>query len=148
VRQRATESQVLAADGVQPGWRAALEGQLIRIARICYDHLAGNLGWLTGTMVRRRYLEPSGKDLRLMPAGERLFVRWGLDLDAARSARRRFARQCLDWSERRPHLAGTLRAPHSLGAALNWIGFVDCRGRGQWKLRSEATRVSGGLLDK
>ena len=63
---------------------------------------------------------------RLPAAGERLLGRLGLDLAGARRERRAFARQCLDWSERRAHLAG------SLGAALarrcldlRWVRRVD-----------------------
>ncbi len=103
----------VAADAVQPRWRAALEAVPMRLARTCYDHLAGVLGVaLTETMIRRKHLEPCGSDFRLPPAGERFFVRFGVNLKEARAKRRQFARLCLDWSERRPHLAG------SLGAAL------------------------------
>lgn len=115
--------EVLAAEGLQPGWRPTLESEPIRIARMCYDHLAGKLGVaLTETMVRRRYLEPSGKDFRLTPAGERFCAKWGLDLSGVWSLRRRFARQCLDWSERRPHLAGSLAAAFATRCfELDWL---------------------------
>ena len=99
----------------------------LRLARTCYDHLAGRLGVrVTDAMVRRRLLAPSGRDFRVTAAGERLLGRLGLDLAGARRERRAFARQCLDWSERRAHLAG------SLGAALarrcldlRWVRRVD-----------------------
>lgn len=105
--------QVLAADGVQPGWRAALHNEPLRIARTCYDHLAGRLGVaITESLVRRKYLEPRGGDFRVKAAGERFLHRVGVNVENARTKHRQFARQCLDWSERRPHLAG------SLGAAL------------------------------
>src|SRR2546428_1966668 len=83
----------------------------LRLARTCYDHLAGRLGvMVTDAMVRRRVLKPQGRDFRLTPAGERLLGRLGVDVGKARQERRAFARQCLDWSERRAHLAGSLRA--------------------------------------
>ena len=105
--------QVLAADGVQPGWRAALHNEPLRIARTCYGHLAGRLGVaMTETMVRRKFLEPRGRDFRMKPAGERFLLSFGVNVENAKAKHRQFARQCLDWSERRPHLAG------SLGAAL------------------------------
>ena len=105
--------QVLAADGIQPGWRAGLQNQPLRIARTCYDHLAGMLGVaIAEAMVRRKYLAPRGADFRVAPAGERFLLRFGVNVEDARARHRQFARQCLDWSERRPHLAG------SLGAAL------------------------------
>jgi len=44
------------------------------------------------------------------PAGEAFFARLGVDLSAARQSRRVFCRPCLDWSERRPHLAGAVGA--------------------------------------
>ncbi len=56
--------------------------------------------------------DPDAADYTLTPAGEAGFSDLGLDLSAARAKRRRFACACLDWSERRPHLAG------ALGAAL------------------------------
>jgi DNA-binding transcriptional ArsR family regulator len=90
---------------------APLDG--LRLARTCYDHLAGRLGvMVTEAMVRRRFLKPAGRDFLLTAPGERLLGRLGVDVGTTRRERRAFARQCLDWSERRPHLAG------SLGAAL------------------------------
>jgi DNA-binding transcriptional ArsR family regulator len=101
----------------------------LRLARTCYDHLAGRLGVrVTEALVRRRLLIPSGRDFRVTAAGEGFLRRLGLDLDGARRERRAFARACLDWSERRAHLAG------SLGAALTrrcldlrWVRCVDER---------------------
>ncbi len=86
----------------------------LRAARTCYDHLAGAAGvalhdrlhaqgWLTGLA--------SGA-YELSEAGGAALENLGLDVQAARRARRRFACACLDWSERRPHLGG------ALGAAL------------------------------
>ena len=119
---------LMAVSPVRPR-AAAPEGPLdgLRLARTCYDHLAGRLGVsLTDAMVRRRLLTPAGRDYRLTPAGERFFERMGVDLDGARRQRRVFAHQCLDWSERRAHLAG------SLGAALarrcldlRWVRQVE-----------------------
>jgi DNA-binding transcriptional ArsR family regulator len=78
-------------------------------ARTCYDHLAGrcgvalhdgllSLGWLVP--------EPGGYDLS--EPGLAGLLDWGVDVTRARSTRRRFARPCLDWTERRDHLAGAL----------------------------------------
>ncbi|HEV8441508.1 MAG TPA: winged helix-turn-helix domain-containing protein [Methylomirabilota bacterium] len=91
------------------------EGPLdgLRLARTCYDHLAGRLGvMVTDAMVRRRLLKPAGREFLLTTPGERFLDRLGVDVGQTRRERRAFARQCLDWSERRAHLAG------SLGAAL------------------------------
>lgn len=85
----------------------------LRSARTCYDHLAGQLGVeVLDVFVQRRWLVARGEDYRLRPDGERRLVALGVDVDGARIARRHFARTCLDWTERRPHLAG------ALGAAL------------------------------
>jgi DNA-binding transcriptional ArsR family regulator len=89
---------------------------LLRAARTCYDHIAGTLGvalhdrftalgWLSaGARADRAY--------GLTPAGAKAFATLGIDVDACRTKRRRFAYACLDWSERRPHIAG------AVGAAL------------------------------
>ena len=90
-----------------------LDGPLdgLRLARTCYDHLAGRLGVMVAdAMVRRRLLKPRGRDFLLTTPGERLLRRLGVDVGKARRERRAFARQCLDWSERRPHLSGSLGA--------------------------------------
>ena len=104
---------VLAADTVQPGGRATLHDEPFRIARTCYDHLAGRLGVaITESLVQRRYLEPRGRGFCVKSAGARFLLRLGVNVQDAKAKHRQFARQCLDWSERRPHLAG------SVGAAL------------------------------
>jgi DNA-binding transcriptional ArsR family regulator len=89
----------------------------LRAARTCYDHMAGAtgvslhdrfkaLGWLSAV--------PNGSDnaYDLSLEGTRAFEALGIDIEATRRLRRRFACACLDWSERRPHVGG------ALGAAL------------------------------
>ncbi|MFZ5670257.1 MAG: ArsR/SmtB family transcription factor [Pseudomonadota bacterium] len=96
----------------------------LRRARVCYDHLAGDLGvaMLEG-LTSRGFLDGT-----LVPTadGEALMDALGLDLAALRAGRRPLARACLDWSVRRSHLAG------ALGAALlrrlyelGWARRVD-----------------------
>ena len=86
-------------------------------ARTCYDHIAGSLGvslhdgfkalgWLSAGSTSGH----SAYDVTL--DGKRAFEALGIDVDATRTLRRRFAYACLDWSERRPHVGG------ALGAAL------------------------------
>ena len=83
----------------------------LRSARTCYDHLAGLVGvGVTEALVRRGALVPHGGGYTLAPEGEDLLGRLGVDVAAASGQRRSFARACLDWSERRPHLAGALGA--------------------------------------
>ena len=98
----------------------------LRAARTCYDHIAGSLGvalhdricamgWMTGDAANPPAYE-------LTSRGARALEGLGVDVDRARGLRRRFAFACVDWSERRPHLAGALGAAictHSL--ARKWI---------------------------
>ena len=84
----------------------------LRQARVCYDHLAGEAGVaLFDALVARRVLA-GGEDVRLTKKGEDFVRDFGIDIDALKSARRPLCKSCLDWSQRRRHLAG------SLGAAL------------------------------
>lgn len=74
-------------------------------ARTCYDHLAGRAGVLLhDALLRRGYLAPKYK---LTHPGERWLESAGVCVASLRSP---FARPCLDWTERRPHLAGRLAA--------------------------------------
>jgi DNA-binding transcriptional ArsR family regulator len=99
----------------------------LRAARTCYDHIAGALGVaLFDRFVALGWLVPSdrptGGAIDLSPAGESAFTGLGIDVETARTSRRRFAVECLDWSERRPHLGGALGAA-VLGLALRgkWV---------------------------
>jgi DNA-binding transcriptional ArsR family regulator len=85
----------------------------LRRARVCYDHLAGDLGVaLFDGLLARRLLVRQGEDLSLSRKGEGFARDFGIDLEAAGRARRALCKDCLDWSVRRSHLAG------ALGAAL------------------------------
>ena len=100
----------------------------LRMARTCYDHLAGRLGVaLADALVGGGHLELASDGGLVTDAGVEFFGRIGIDFDAAvtrnssRSARI-LCRPCLDWSERRPHIAGRVGAAlcaHSL--AQGWI---------------------------
>lgn len=91
--------------------RAAGRAAALRAARTCYDHLAGRLGvGLAEALVERKALLPGDASYELTAAGEDLLVGLGVDVAAARAQHRSFARSCLDWSERRPHVAGALGA--------------------------------------
>jgi hypothetical protein len=95
----------------------------MRRARTCYDHLAGELGVaLTDAMIERRYLALDADAGELTAAGSDFLVNIGIDLTAPVRSRRAFCRPCLDWSERRPHLAGRVGAAIAdLGFARDWI---------------------------
>jgi DNA-binding transcriptional ArsR family regulator len=103
----------------------------LRKARICYDHLAGELGVTAyEALLRHGVFELAHEELRLSELGVAWFRRLGIDTDAAARQRRTFCRPCMDWSERRHHLAG------SLGAAL-LSRFHDLK----WAARDKDSRV-------
>ena len=84
---------------------ASARGALAR-ARTCYDHLAGALGVaVTDAMIERGLLDAGG--WAITPDGLAWLGDLGVDVEKAREARRPFTRRCIDWTERRPHLAGT-----------------------------------------
>lgn len=89
--------------------RSARESAL-RFARSCYDHLAGQLGVaIADALVRREHVRLGEDGGSVTPSGAALLR--GLGIDMAEPARGRvFCRPCLDWTERRPHLAGVLGA--------------------------------------
>jgi hypothetical protein len=95
----------------------------LRRARTCYDHLAGVAGVdLLDALLARGWLVEATDGYRLTPAGEHALASRGVDLPAARASRRPLARACLDWTERRPHLAGALGA--AVLAALEASGTI------------------------
>jgi DNA-binding transcriptional ArsR family regulator len=115
---------VLAMAGAKHPFVSRVPNRL-RTARTCYDHIAG----ATGVALHDRFMElawltrsDAGKAYELTREGEGAFAAIGIDIDATRALRRRFACGCLDWSERRPHLAGALGAAF-LKAALSrkWV---------------------------
>ena len=94
----------------------------LRKARVCYDHLAGELGVLVYERLAQRdafTLGPSG--IALTPQGEQAMATLGV-APGAPNRRRPFCRTCLDWSERRHHLAGTLGA--ALLARFEELGWA------------------------
>ena len=89
------------------------QAQELSAARICYDHLAGRLSVdLTDFFAAREYIALGDEAAEITPAGTRFLTDFGVDLSALSSTRRHFCRLCLDWTKRRPHIAG------AVGAAL------------------------------
>lgn len=79
----------------------------LRRARVCYDHLAGELGVQAfEALMARRCFEADATGLRITAAGTAWFTRFGVDAAAVTQQRRLMCKACLDWSERRHHLAG------------------------------------------
>ena len=95
---------VAASSGVMTGPR----DDAMRKARSCYDHFAGRLGvGITQRLVDAGHLTLSDQGGEVTSKGKMFFMRLGIDMEAAPS-HRAFCRPCLDWSERRYHLAGVL----------------------------------------
>jgi DNA-binding transcriptional ArsR family regulator len=87
------------------------QARALSAARICYDHLAGRLSVdLTDSFVARQYLVVDDEAAEITTAGTRFFTEFGIELPTLRSTRRRSCRLCLDWTERRPHIAGAVGA--------------------------------------
>jgi DNA-binding transcriptional ArsR family regulator len=84
----------------------------LRRARICYDHLAGDLGVQMLDSMKKQRLIRQGKDsMELTGEGKRFISKaLQIEVDALIHPRRPVCKACLDWSERRHHLAGTLGA--------------------------------------
>jgi DNA-binding transcriptional ArsR family regulator len=106
----------------------------LRAARTCYDHLAGAVAVLLHDRFKERgWLEdsPAGDgDYDLTESGAKQIESLGVDVNAVRAMRRRFACSCVDWSERRPHLAG------ALGAALLNLALMR-----KWVIRDLDSRA-------
>jgi DNA-binding transcriptional ArsR family regulator len=99
----------------------------LRVARTCYDHMAGSVAvllhdqflafeWIGSSLAK------SDRTYDLTLPGTAALRALGIDIEAARALRRRFAYGCLDWSERRPHLGGALGAELlKLFLAREWL---------------------------
>jgi hypothetical protein len=107
---------IMAVAAVQLPPRRRLPSRIddqMRTARTCYDHLAGRLGvGLADALAARGQIVLSEDGGEVTDAGMRFFADFGAALIPASGSRRPFCRSCLDWSERRWHIAG------AVGAAL------------------------------
>ena len=110
---KAIEALMVISRNAQTGFVSTTPSRL-QLARTCYDHMAGSLavqlhdyffdsGWLT-------LPDASDGTYQLSVAGEKAMTGLGIEVENVRAQRRRFACACLDWSMRRPHLAGALGA--------------------------------------
>ncbi len=87
------------------------EDDALRFARTCYDHLAGRLGVaIADALIAKRYLVLSEEGGEVTAAGRRFLTAFGAELTSKSGSRRIFCRPCLDWSERRYHVAGLVGA--------------------------------------
>ena len=108
---RALEALAVVA-GCAPGTFTPSTPWQLRAARTCYDHMAGY--WAVRLRDRFEELEWLSSDgcggdrYELTTAGSKALAAIGIDIEATRALRRRFAYACIDWSERRPHIGGAL----------------------------------------
>jgi len=103
----------------------------LRKARVCYDHLAGELAvWAFERMVEKRVFVIEPQSFALTARGAAWFQSRGMSTETLSNPRRVLCRPCLDWGERRHHLAG------ALGAALMEHCFAQ-----RWARRAENSRV-------
>jgi len=95
----------------------------LRAARTCYDHMAGTAGVaLHDRLHAQGWLQAEGDVYEITAQGAVALESLGIDIEAARRSRRRFACACLDWSERRPHLGGALGAAWlQLSLRRGWV---------------------------
>ncbi len=118
---------VLAAE-LQPTSRTP---QHLRFARSCYDHIAGTLGVaLHDAMLRHALVQTDTYELSLTRAGETRLEALDIDVTDLRTRKRPLLRPCLDWSERRFHLAGAVAA-----------SLLTRAREGDWLIQREDSRV-------
>lgn len=103
----------------------------LREARVCYDHLAGERGVALLDALVRRGLIVGGPEPAVTRSGQAFFATFGIDTETLARGRRPLCRACLDWSERRIHLGG------SLGAAV--LDIIVAQG---WAQRAEGRVVT------
>ncbi|MEM8655838.1 MAG: winged helix-turn-helix domain-containing protein [Pseudomonadota bacterium] len=81
----------------------------MQVARVCYNHLAGRMGvQMYRSLIGRNLLVEAGEDVALTGAGRDFVAGFGIDVAKLEQGRAVLCRTCLDWSERRNHLAGSL----------------------------------------
>ncbi|MFC4270179.1 metalloregulator ArsR/SmtB family transcription factor [Sneathiella chungangensis] len=103
----------------------------LRYARVCYNHLAGDLGVrMMDSLLAKGFLTPENEGLGLTDDGRAFAEGFSIDLEPLEKSRRPMCKSCLDWSNRRSHLAG------SLGSAL-LTRFYDLG----WARRIEGSRI-------
>jgi DNA-binding transcriptional ArsR family regulator len=118
----------------------------LRAARTCYDHLAGRFGVAIADALRvTGSTIVHDRDVEITPEGDRRLACLGVDVPRLRQDRRPLCRHCLDWSERRPHLAGSVATQVMRNAlASGWIERLkDTRAV---RVTAEGRRAFAGAL--
>jgi DNA-binding transcriptional ArsR family regulator len=128
--------------------RQSREAEALAQARTCYDHLAGRVGVdLLDALIRQKLLDraeapaDSGASrYEVSEAGREKFRTFGINVDEVRRARRNFAGECIDWTQRRAHLNGALAA--AITARLFALGWIE-RGRRRRSVRVTEAGAEG-----
>ena len=120
-----------AAKKGQTRFRTGPKEPALRKARVCYNHLAGEMGVrMYEAMLSAGQLVARGETILLSPEGRQLLACLGIDEASLAGRKQTLCKPCLDWSERKSHLAG------SLGKAL--LESFYAKG---WAKRVEGTRI-------
>jgi DNA-binding transcriptional ArsR family regulator len=114
----------------------------IKYCRTCYDHLAGKVGVaLTDSLLKQKIIVERKNNFEISSKGEKWFSDFGIHINELKEQRRSFLRPCLDWSERRHHIAGSLAAALlDMMLSADWIRrtknsrAIIITGNGQKKL--------------
>jgi len=102
----------VAAIEVPPRYQPrSVRDDALRFARTCYDHIAGTVGVaIADALAARNHVVLTDEGGELTDSGAKLLVRFGVELTPKSATRRIYCRPCLDWSERRYHIAGHVGA--------------------------------------
>lgn len=112
---------------MRPAVRTGPKDVALRTARTCYDHFAGRLGvGIADALIAKGRIELDGDGGTVTDAGQGFLSTFGIAPPPGKRARRLFCRPCLDWSERRPHLAGALGIAIACRCFdLGWVRRVE-----------------------
>ncbi len=125
-----TVAQFASRRGGGPARAAVRTGprdEALRTARTCYDHFAGRLGvGIADALIDRGCVELDGDGGTVTDAGQVFLHGFGAAAVPGKRSKRLFCRPCLDWSERRPHLAGAVGIAIACRCfELGWVRKVD-----------------------
>jgi DNA-binding transcriptional ArsR family regulator len=118
----------LAPRSKQPVQQKTAESNPLAFARTCYSHLAGTLAVQINDAFEERGILIPGRDkqYRVTDEGRAWFEKLGIDIAALQSTRGNLARECLDWTERRHHLAGVLGTELlQRFFQMKWVARID-----------------------
>lgn len=116
------ESIMVVANSQPPRLRACRIDDRMREARMCYDHVAGKLGVaIADALQARGHVELTREGGEVTRAGEKFLNDLGIST-LSLPRRRHFCKPCMDWSERRPHIAGAIGA--ALAQRLMTLGWL------------------------